>query len=91
MFAAPRYEFSNSRQQLELENSVYGLHKLIVTEVVAGQDTNFKVVKIDDSIGMKSVEHIIDLLGMSIKCEFLIGKDRMEKIHLDLGGGCVGS
>lgn len=69
-----------------LEDSVYGLHKLIVTEVVAGQDTNFTVVKVDDSIGMKSVEHILNLLGMSIKCEFLVGKDRMEKIHLDLGG-----
>ena len=71
-----------------LEDSVYGLHKLIVTEVVAGKDTNFKVVKIDDSIGMKSVEHILDLLGMSIKCDFLIGKERMDRIHLDLGG-CV--
>ena len=70
-----------------LEGSVYGLHKLSVTEVVAGQNTKFTVVRVDDSIGMKSVEHILNILGMSIKCDFLVGKDRMEKIQVDLGGG----
>lgn len=65
------------------DEAIYGLHKVKIRE----DGNTFRICRIDDSIGMQAVEHILNLLGMSIKCDFLVDKDRMEKIQVDLGGG----
>lgn len=56
IYAAPRYEFSNSRQQLELKNSVYGLVNTL-------QSKNCKIIanvysENDDAILMTLERHI---------------------------------
>ena len=68
-----------------LEDSIYGLHKLILMKRDSCQDVKFEIVKIDDSIGMKSVEAVLKLLGISIDCMYSTDKGRMVKIHVNLG------
>lgn len=58
------------------DQTIYGLHKHKVTE--AGN--TFRVVTIDDGIGMQSVLNILKELQIEVECVYNKGTQKMEKI-----------
>ena len=58
------------------DNSIYGLHKHKVSE---GGNT-FRVVTIEDGIGMQSVLNVLKELQIEVECVYNKGTQKMEKI-----------
>ena len=58
------------------DNSIYGTHKHRVSE---GGNT-FRVVTIEDGIGMQSVLNILKELQIEVECVYNKGTQKMEKI-----------
>mgnify|MGYP003604888989 CR=1 FL=1 len=69
-----------------LEDSVYGLHRISIKESLHDKTVEFCVVNIDDSIGMNSVKNILTNLGISLSCEFDTVSSKMTSITLKFGG-----
>ena len=67
-----RYCFTNK------EDALWGLHKI----KVKSDDTTYRVVSIDSSIGMQAVEKIINTLGIDIESEYDKVSNKMIKINL---------
>ena len=59
-----------------LEDSVYGLHKVKVSE----SGNTFRVITIEDGIGMQSVLNILKELQIEVECVYNKETQKMEKI-----------
>ena len=58
------------------DNSIYGIHKHKVSE----SGNTFRVITIDDGVGMQSVLSVLKELQIEVECVYNKGTQKMEKI-----------